>query len=243
MIKKILNYASDGWTILTRQPFIISSYPKAGSTLCRMMVYNYFRIKNNQPPSVTHQDLNKDMAALGAGNCHKQPYNFLVKSHRPFRHYRQDKVIRLIRNPYDILCSAYEYYNRSTSLDYQNINIFINSSRGISFYDQHLNIFAANKQKKEGLAITYEQLQQDKKQVLIEILSYLGEQPIDTDIVEKVLIVTSRENMTAKEKKSGATQLKDFSKKKDYGKYREELSAKNSKAINLLSAKYQQLLQ
>ncbi|MGK0390179.1 MAG: hypothetical protein ACI94Y_002930 [Maribacter sp.] len=241
-MKRYFKYISDFLVILLKRPYIISSFPKAGSTLCRMMIYNYFRLEKGESTSVLHDIVNEKMPELGKGNCNKATRPLLIKSHLGFKSYPQNKVMRIIRNPYDSLCSAYEYYNRSSALHFDHINDFIHHEKGIEHYESHLILCEQNNKNQQGLVVFYENLVEDKRSQLEQMLTFLGEKS-NTDFILKTVNLTSRENMAKSEDKKKSTTTKNFSKAKDYTKYKSKINSKNQARIALLEKRYEILKQ
>ena len=67
-------------------------------------------------------------------------------------------------------------------------------------YKRHLELFKANKEKGVGLQISYEALVNSKRDCLEVMLRYMGETEINPSIVETVLDITSRKNMSGRQK-------------------------------------------
>ena len=237
-MKKIKYYYkifTDLVVILFKKPYIFSSYPKSGSTYIRFFLFNFLLKLEKLSPSLKHSDLNENFPEIGRNNLIEAKYNWVIKTHHNAKFYNQKKVLRVIRNPYESLCSAYEYYNRSTHLNYGSINEFLKSKRGIKDYLNHFKICKKNIKNEEGLVIKYENLIMKPKENFSKILSFFDLKYTDEDLSE-VLNIVSRENQIKFESSNKRT--KNFSSKKSYEKYKSIIDENLLQEIDFLTMKY-----
>lgn len=223
--------------VFIKKPFMISSYPKAGSTYIRFFLLNYLEFQNGNRGTVNHKELNKKFPEIGKGNVTNSVFNFLVKTHHPLDFLSQNKILRVVRNPYESLCSTYEYYNRSTDLKYNSIEEFLLSDKGVVRYEKHLELALKAKKHNTGLVIQYEKLMKDPKMEFCKILNFLNITVSEKEL-DKALAEVSRESMKRFESQNLDKKFKNFSKKKDYSKYEEIISSNQFKIIKELEKSY-----
>lgn len=236
MLNKNYLRLKDLFFVLVKRPYLISSYPKAGSTFVRFFIFNILLMRKGKSHSLSHLELNQHCPELGKGNVAHSEFNFFVKTHHDIHFYSDKRMLRIIRNPYECLCSAFEYYNRSTEINYESINVFLESKRGISSYSKHLNVCS----RKKGLIIKYENLVKYPLLNFEEILNFL-EISASTDELKKNLNLVSRENMIKFEEQINTEKVQNFSKKKSYDHHRATIDLNLLHKIDHLENIYKQL--
>jgi hypothetical protein len=239
-MNKIYLTIKDLTTLIIKQPYLISSYPKAGSTYIRFTLFNFLRIKSKLKTSTNHIELNCHFPEIGKGNVALAPHNFLVKTHYPLNLYPIRKKLKVVRNPYDCLCSAYEYYNRSSDVKFKTINHFLVSKKGINSYKIHLKEAVLMNKKQKGLVVFYEDLISQPFEAYTKILTFL-KFDFDKENLYNTLNVVSRKNMQKSEANLSNKKFKDFSVKKDYSKYQEIIDKDLLVKIRSLEVIYQDI--
>lgn len=233
----VINVLKDLFSIYKNKAFLISSYPKCGSTYLRFFLLNYLLLTDGQNRSLNHKLLNEFMPEIGHGNVSEARFNKFVKTHHPVGFYKQSRVVRIIRNPYESLCSAYEYYNRSTELEFKNINEFLNHKRGLISYKAHFELFI----KGSGNCIKYENLVENPEKyfrILMDVFSIKQ----TSEELEFLINSISRDKMVKAESNNTQKKTNNFSKKKNYDKYKKEIDQVLMTEIMYLDKKYQNIL-
>jgi hypothetical protein len=170
----------------------IISYPKCGRTWLRLLIgkalCDTFRLSEDKmldPFALTTEaglrvtKFTHDISSLEAGYDYRK-----LKKKRGI--YRDKKVIFLARNVKDVLVSSYFHATKRKKLFHGSISEFIRSSQYgarkiVTFY----NIWHANRHvPKDFLFITYEDLHEDPKGVLIKVLRFIGIDDPDERIVD-----------------------------------------------------------
>lgn len=214
------------------------SYPKSGNTLIRFLILNYERLKSGVQVTHNHVTLNRLMPEIFQKSIRERSYIGYYKTHYilPFR---KRKIIFLIRNPFDSLCSYYEYLLRTHDCHYSSINEFIKSNKGISLYIKHLKFRdKIMKYNKDNLIIKYEDIETNKAKIIYDILKFINSN-YTGEYFKEIMISTDRSAMVQNESKSGTDKkFRDFSKRKDYRKYRNLIEYDLLNKINELEKYY-----
>ncbi|WP_154859589.1 sulfotransferase domain-containing protein [Cyclobacterium xiamenense] len=224
----IRKYSIDLFWFLFKRPIFIFSYPKSGSTLVRLFIFNLFRIRDNKEISFSHDELNYFMPEFGKGTFFRADRYRFLKSHRIFFPTLFKHLI-VIRNPFDSLCSYFEYNKRIDSNFSLDINSFLLSKKGINFYSQHLKLAS----RSNGLVIVYEDFIENKVAFIKGLFEFLSFSYTE-DEVDKLVKGIDRNKQILIESRSGLGEVKNFSKEKNYDRYKELISGENLKVIESL---------
>ncbi len=234
----ILRTIGDFASIFLTKPYLIISYPKSGNTLIRFILLNAILIKRSEQPVLDHETLNKLMPEIRQRGQRSRDFFKFYKSHHivPFRN---TKLILIIRNPFDTLCSLYEYYNSRTALKFENINLFLNSKYGLSKYADFLHFVRLRILNHKNHIIRYEDILENKTKVVEELLMFVFKEN-NISIVNQVDGLTERSNLEKSEVSSDNPLLKGFSSQKDYLKYKSQINSANMNIVSKLQLKYDQ---
>ncbi|SEJ50771.1 Sulfotransferase domain-containing protein [Cyclobacterium xiamenense] len=220
--------------------FFIISYPKSGNTLVRRIIA---QLVSGKDVTIGHKELNEVLPEIGRPFSRKSIISFGFKSHNIPPLVLWSRGIFIFRNPFDSLCSCYEYYNRNTNRHFDSIDDFLKSKYGLIWYTQHLDFFLkliSNDSwiSKQWLILDYRILLEDRLTAINSIASYLGISPFDTDMI---LRHTSVASLAKLEEASGSKSHKGFTKVKNYDSYRNEIAPELYERILQLEKIYYQL--
>lgn len=208
---------------------ILMSYPKTGSTiirirLCFLMGY----IKD-----ISHDSVNSVSYEIGKGDLQKNSFN-LLKSHWvfPLFLFRPKNVITIIRDPFEVMCSHFEYYNRQNhKYSKKDINSFIKSWRGAFWYFIHLIFYRLFKNK--IILINYANYVENPFDIHMFLKDKLYPN-ITGDKIQEIIQKTDRSKMNIIESKTSNKKILNFSKVKSYDQYRNKFNFVSKLYLRLL---------
>ncbi|KAK8779505.1 hypothetical protein V5799_019155 [Amblyomma americanum] len=134
-----------------------------------------------------------------------------MRTHLHLRRIPFDKKARYVyiaRNPWDVAVSYYhfmtempDWHLRSASFD-EILDVFLKGQTGFGDYFKHVKAGYALKEEPNVFFITYEQLAQDTKGMILKLARFLGEEYArrledDEDLLEMVLDKSSAQHMKA----------------------------------------------
>ena len=192
----------------------LASYPKSGRTWFRFILANYFNAAaglgldlslHNMFGVVPNFDLDRVRgipAFRGAG--HRRAPQVLV-THLPYRRllYRNRPVVFMVRDPRDVMVSAYFHASRHKHRFTGELPEFLRDSRqGLPNLIAYLNGWAAGLTRHRHHIVTYERLTVEPEVVAAETLTFLGV-PVDGALVRGAVVASSFEAMRALELDAG----------------------------------------
>lgn len=180
MIKKIYNKINTSLkkeeNVFLNTDIFIVEFPKSGVTWLSFILGNIECILSGRNERLTfynHHMYVPDIHQLRGGEINRILNRTFIKSHSKFDH-RYYFVILLIRNPFDVMCS---YYNFMKSNRYEkSFDQFVRSKKyGIEAWVNHLESWYYERVDAQRMHfITYENLKKDPKTEIINIYNNLG---------------------------------------------------------------------
>lgn len=173
------------------------AFPKSGITWLSFILANIYMQLTNKKESITF--FNYPMYILDIGTLTNKMFisnsmeRRLIKSHGIYNPY-YPIVIYLLRNPFDVIVS---YYNFMRYMGYRDgFNEFVKSRQyGISSWSEHIKSWLYHETSAQRIyLIKYEDLQKDTFKEINNICINLGLN-IDKNIIEKSIELSSLENM------------------------------------------------
>jgi alcohol sulfotransferase len=192
----------------------LASYPKSGRTWFRFILANYLNMAAGLGVDVDLRSMfailpNFDLdpvrgipAFRGAG--HQQVPKVLV-SHLPYRRllYRRRPVVFMVRDPRDLMVSAYFHATRHKHRFSGDASAFLRDPRqGLPHLIAYLNGWAAGLARHRHHVVTYERLSAEPEAVTAETLAFLG-LPVDAGIVRRAVAASRFETMRSLELTEG----------------------------------------
>src|SRR6056297_1951891 len=185
-------------------PVLFAGFSKSGNTWLRFLIFNYYNIINNDSEkTLTYSELNDVVQPDDIGALHiKSPelkgtpegYPDFIRTHQ--RHKNDyvvfNKVIYISRNPLDVLVSSY-YFHIKNRPSRHNSGYLHNDIDAKTLFDLPIWIdhYESYKTQERVLHVTYEQLKRDAKQVLIDVLKYIGHNDINEEAIDKSVELSS----------------------------------------------------
>ena len=213
---------------------VFISYPKTGSTICRMRQVAYL----NNFEFINHNIVNRFSSEIGRG---VSKFGFeILKTHQlhflPF--INSNFYIMNIRDPEEVICSFYSYKQRRDDFNLD-FNVFVQSAAGLPRYRDFLELAIKKKDDKNWLIINYEKYVEDPL-YYHKIINKKIKTKNSKEKWCKVLEITSRENISKSESKNDLM-VNNFSKKKNYSNLKIQLDNKSLKLIQEIRLLYNYL--
>jgi len=187
------------------------SFPKCGRTWLRFFVAKYISEKYHAPFMLDHSIVMR-LASLGAG-AHSAPHyhfthaGFDIPDESEFnkivRSFRGKQIHFLVRDPRDVAVSYYWHYQKRQKRLHADvprntpISIFLRHPVvGISQIVRSMNRWHQHQNEFNGFFIwRYEDFKRDPKKSFEDLLTALGEKPIDRAAFDSALQYSSFDNM------------------------------------------------
>lgn len=189
---------------------MLISYPRSGNTWMRMIVahilYPHEKIKSLKDLKMLVPDI---YTSFVKGVEYSEPR--VIKTHQPysFRHEPKNpelyrKNIYVVRHPYDVIASYYDFQlrlwknkpNSELSLD-RFVEKVINGAYGVS-WQEHVMSWYCMRDELEILFVKYEDLQSQIDRQIATIGEFLG-RSLSTDEIKQICERTSLESMRSME--------------------------------------------
>jgi Sulfotransferase domain len=187
---------------------LLVCYPKVGSTWLQTMIAQYLDARYGAKAKSVKQMFLRTMQVKGMeptlrthdDNPHAKPVPAFEQDKS---HYREKKVILLVRDPRDVVVSYYFWVTHGREVDWPlepfrgNIDEFVHSPIGglrtvITFY----NIWAHNRHvPREFMLVRYEEVRAHAFAQMCRVLAFLGETKPSVSHLEKVIEFGKFENM------------------------------------------------
>lgn len=174
----------------------IVEFPKSGITWLQHIIGNIELQLSGRKETITfynHHQYLPDIHQMRGSNINRLLNRTFIKSHAEFNPYYYS-VIYLIRNPFDVMVSYYNFMN-----DHGNKNdfeTFVKSKYGIRSWKNHLNSWWYKKVDAQRIhIIKYENLIKNPKEEIDNLYQNLGLK-ISEDILNYSLEHSSIENMS-----------------------------------------------
>lgn len=193
-------------------PTFIISYPKCGRTWLRVLIGKYICSKFNLSDDMIlktfqitkFQGLHPTQFSHDTSSWNKKiVYRF---DNLPFKKnfYKDKKIIFLTKNLKDTLVSSYFHVKKRDKIYSDTITKFIRSDiYGVKKVLAFNKIWYQNKKiTKEFLHISYENLHNDIKNILIKCLKFIGFKKIDEVLLEESIKFSNINSMKKLEKKN-----------------------------------------
>lgn len=185
---------------------IVSSYPKTGTTWVEYIMLQILHRGEKFPTMVElNHKLIPFMERTGAAAAEKMDPPRLIKFHMPFHlipYNKKARYIYVVRNPKDVAVSYY-HFRRSMGDDDVSFEDFFEyfMSGEIPFGDylQHMASWIRNK-KDNVFIICYEKLHKDRRNEILRIAKFLGEDHFealkaDSELLSKIISTTNFDHM------------------------------------------------
>lgn len=194
--------------------FLIS-YPKSGRTWLRYLLSRYFAELAElgfQPDLQTMFQVlpNFDLdpvrgigAFAGADRQSRMPRVFV--SHLTYKKnlFRDRPVILLVRDPRDVIVSAYFHATRHKRVFSGNIGTFLEDpTYGLPALTRFLNSWAKGIEGREAIVISYERMLGDPAAAVTAVLNFLGSE-VREDAMTRAIKAAQFDQMRAKERDQG----------------------------------------
>ncbi len=203
------------WFIHKRVEVYLISYPKCGRTWLRLMIGKalalYFSLPEGEDVlllndlSTRHPNIPVIKVEHEDHPMHKTPQELQTSK----EHFRDKKVIFLVRDPRDVIISSYfEFKKRAvlfgassaknqSPLTTSELSEFIFQPRGgFDTILKYYNIWAENRHvPKDFLLVRYEDVHRSPEAELQRVLNFLGLHEVPQDIVRAAVQYASFENM------------------------------------------------
>ncbi|XP_055942469.1 sulfotransferase 1B1-like [Argiope bruennichi] len=202
--KKVLEEVMD--YIPRSGDIIVSSYPKTGTTWLQYIVLQIISKGESFPNSEDMEKVFPYMERTGVEvlnslksprtYMHHIPYNLMQKNEKA-------KVLYIYRRPEDTLVSYYHFSRniRGSFMDFdQYFENFLSGNVGYGRYFEHILSYHKHKDDKNLLMISYEKLHANKKEEILRIARFLGEEyfndiAANESILNKIIKQTSFDHM------------------------------------------------
>lgn len=166
----------------------IVTYPKCGTTwMQNIVVYIYRKGQEVGDPQILHT-MCPFIDPMGLGGIENMLQPGALKTHLPFTHVPyspEAKYIYVLRNPKDCCVSMYYHTRRAQSENYGNATfdefyeIFMDGEVEYNDYFDHLMSWYPQRNNKEVLFTTYEDMKKDTRAVVLRVAAFLGQEYVD----------------------------------------------------------------
>lgn len=194
---QILFYYMLGFLGLNSEDYILSSYPRSGSTWLRFVLCHTLDLEESLPGKIDYEKLDEVMVELGGNNLLESwPYATLpriVKTHKPyFRIFRRSKgAIGLIRDPRDVMVSYFHFKKDRKKQFRGDFSTFIRDHRfGLVPWFEHYQSWHLN----WDFVLQYEALRKDTLKEVRKLYSWLGVH-VSSDSMKKAVQRSRLENV------------------------------------------------
>ncbi|MFD1797572.1 sulfotransferase domain-containing protein [Paracoccus aurantiacus] len=203
------------WRYSDRIDAILASYPKSGRTWFRYILSSYIaRLYKLEPAPDLHTmfrvlpnfDLDpvRGLPAFAFAD-HKPKPPLIAVSHLRYarRWFRSYPTVFMVRDPKDVLVSAYFHATRQKHRFSGDIDAFlVDPKQGISSLTEYLNGWAAGLSDRPHIVISYEKLSSDPVTETAKVLAFLGLEE-NPDMLNAAIETASFKRMLNLELKSG----------------------------------------
>lgn len=193
----------------------LASYPKSGRTWLRFILSNYFDRAEKLGANVNLHtmfsvlpnyalDNERGMGAFRFAN-ERPNLPLILVSHFPYRgfFFHSKRIIFMIRDPRDVMVSAYFHATRHKHRFSGDMTEFIaDPDQGVSDLVRYLNGWARGLRKHPHLIVSYEKLQADTESRTADVLRFLN-RTIDRDALRDAIAASRFEAMRDREKIEG----------------------------------------
>jgi hypothetical protein len=173
----------------------VVSYPKSGRTWLRMILINYYSLllNNGLIDYSILEKLGSKSIVFNHADGSWRPLPKKKESIKVSRRFSNKKVILLVRDPRDILVSNWNHLKFRYDIYRQDLSSFIREDLlGIDKVITFMNLWAESFPKPENLKLVrYEDLISSTPVNIINILKFIGEEPIDLNILKRAIAISS----------------------------------------------------
>jgi len=205
----------------------IVSYPRSGNTLLRAIVA-YILYSDNHIQTLKDLDWLVPDIHRGVPDHHYYSSPRVIKTHRPyhFRHCRQNKslyskFIYIVRNPFDVAISFFDYQYRIIGKTDMTVNKtvydMINGTPKFGSWQGHLLSWEANQDRSHMLLVKYEDIQANPTKNIAKIANFLGKK-IDDKRINRIRQNTSIESMRELAEKGSLVKENNFIRQQHTGR-------------------------
>lgn len=194
----------------------VVSYPKSGRTWLTVMVGEYIKRKHNIAISdlMKIHEYSKDLKGIPNikfSHDDRPIWKTPEQLERNKARYKRHKVLLLVRDPKDVIVSAYFERTKRLQKRRHDIPVFEGTMSeyarqevgGINTIIEFYNLWLLNKDvPKDFTVVRYEDMSKDTVNVLVKVLSFIGFKNIDLDIINQIVEFAKFENMQKLEKQN-----------------------------------------
>lgn len=194
----------------------VISYPKCGRTWLTVMVGEYIKRKHNIIVSDLmkihdYSKVLKGIPNIKFGHDDRPIWKTPEQLERDKSKYKLDKVILLVRDPKDVIVSAYFERTKRVPKRRNDVPVFEGSMSeyvrqevgGINTIIEFYNLWLSNKHIPHNFTIVkYEDMSKDTFNTLISVLTFIGFKNIDETIINQIIEFTKFENMQKLEREN-----------------------------------------
>lgn len=185
---------------LTHPSGALVSYPKSGRTWLHHMLVSYYGGRFNVPEKrriIEMSQRDRRIPSIVLTHDGKADYFW----NRRKSHYRQTRVLFVVRDPRDTVVSHYHQYKDRDGIYHGSLSAFIRDRHyGIETLIAFLNCWArAVNSMPDFLLVRYEDLRAEAAPVFRRVLEFLGEAGIDEKLLQEAVDKSSFDAMKARE--------------------------------------------
>jgi len=163
---------------------ILASFPKSGNTWVRFLIANLYNEIENSLAEIDFLNIHEIIPELGKGRNFRFPnFSKILKTHQQYDK-KFNRVILILRNPYDVLYSYFKYLKGEKKLDVSLSEVIHHDKFGIQSLVDHTNSYIRN--CTDLHLVTYEQLKSHPSKYFGNIARYLGIDYTDEHIANAI---------------------------------------------------------
>lgn len=184
-LKRALVYAK-GLSALSKDDWLLVSFPKSGNTWVRMLLGNLISVSEKDGRVLTLDELNACMPELGYSNL-SCPWAHeciprVIKTHRGYNPlFSPYQTILVLRDPRDVMVSFYHYaHDKRKELPERTFSEFIRDKKiGLPAWFKYHERWLGHSQH----VLRYEDLKENDEQAFRALLNVLGASVGDSEIL------------------------------------------------------------
>jgi hypothetical protein len=181
----------------------LASFPRSGNTWVRFLIANVYNNLKRDCPEVDFFNVHDIVPELKKSGMSGEPrfrdLPRVIKTHAPFRE-PFARAIYLVRNPYDVLFSYWNFLNANRGLDLSLADTARHETYGISALVEHVDSYV--RRCPSLLILTYESLLDRTGYELERICDFIGV-AVDAETVEEAVRNSTFETMRDIETRKG----------------------------------------
>ncbi len=212
------------------------SFPKSGNTWVRFILGNIYNHIEEKVEEVNFHSIHSLIPEKNQGALNFRNLPQIFKTHDSYDN-NNEKVILLLRNPFDTLYSYYKFLNKESGISISLTNTIHSEQYGINPIIDHTNSYTKNCD--EVLIVTYEDMKSIPVKTVYRICNFLkikvGAETV-SDAIEKSSFQSMRKIELTTGRKFGNKDFL-FTRKGEIGEGLKEISSADVKYIRDMLAK------